>query len=394
MSKKDLMLKILLPFLIILGGVLLTFILIKSRSVPQRAARAYSGPLVEIMDVQKTSRQIVVPGTGSVHPTQETEITPQVSGRVVFISKRMADGGFFRKGDHLFTIEKIDYELALERARASLAQAELELLRNESLAEIARLEWDRVDQNDERKANPLTLYEPQVKAAAAQVASARSAVKQAELDLSRTTVRAPYNCYVRNEKIDVGQFVRAGTPVATVAGTNEVEIVVPLQLEELAWLSIPRNGQSKKGSLATVRMFVGAKQNEWQGQIVRSLGEIDPRNRMAKVVVAVRDPFGKKDKFGERSELTPGMFVEVLLHGEELNNVVAIPRSAIRDNDTVWTVDENNKLKILPIEITRWERDEILVRSGLEPGSKLVLTGLAAAADGMLVRTQERETPQ
>ncbi len=396
MSKKDLLLKIILPFIIILIGVILTIGLIKIRSTPQRVTRTFNGPLVEVMIAEKVKKQIVVPGTGTVQPTQEADITPRVSGQVQYISSRMVEGGFSKKGELLFSIEKIDYELALERAKASLAQAELELIRNQSLAEIAQLEWSRIDQEEsDRKANPLTLYEPQLKAAVAQVASARSSVKQAELELKRTAVRAPFNCYIRNEQIDVGQYVRAGNKVASVAGTDAVEIVIPLQLEELAWLQIPRNGKSSDGSAATVRMFVGEKLNEWQGRIVRSYGEIDPRTRMAKVVVAVNDPFGKKQELAEPpAELAPGMFAEVLLQGAELAEVFVIPRGAVRDDDTIWTVDENKKLLIKKVEIVRRERQDVVVTAGLEAGDQVVLTGLAAAADGMLLRPQLREATQ
>ncbi len=393
MSKKDLLMKIILPIIIILAGVILSFVLIKSRSIPQRVARTYSGPLVEVMVAEQSRSQIVVPGTGTVQPTQSADITPQVSGQVRQMSPRMVEGGFFNEGELLFTIEKVDYELALERAKASLAQAELELLRNRSLAEIARLDWERIRQNESRPANPLTLYEPQLKAAEAQVASARSAVKQAELDLSRTVIRAPFNCFVRSEQIDVGQYVRAGTRVATVAGTDRVEIVVPLPLEELAWLKVPRNGRDIEGSPATVRMSIGETRHEWQGQIVRAFGEIDPRTRMAKVVVAVNDPFGRsgRDKSAAH-ELAPGMFAEVLLYGTEVADVIVIPRGALRDDDTVWTVDENKKLQIRKVEIVRRERQEVLVTAGIDPGDQVVLTGLAAAADGMLLRPQLQET--
>ncbi len=265
-------------------------------------------------------------------------------------------------------------------------------MRIRSQAEIARLEWERIEQDEARRANPLTLYEPQLKAAEAQVDSAGSVVRQAELNLARTTVRAPFNCFIRSEQVDVGQYVRAGNKVATVAGTDRVEIVVPLQLEELTWLKIPRNGRKLDGSPATVRMSIGETLQEWQGQVVRSFGEIDPRNRMAKVVVSVKDPFGKEnDEHEPGVELAPGMFAEVLLHGTEIEGVFVIPREAVRDNDTVWTVDENKKLEITKVEIVRRERENVFVSSGLEEGDQVVLTGLAAAADGMLLRPQVRE---
>jgi len=393
MSKKELLLKIFLPIAIVLIGIVVTVAMVKLRSAPQRITKTYSGPLVEILVVEVQNKQVIVPGTGTVQATQLADVTPQVSGRVKSISSRMVEGGFFSKGEELFAIEPIDYELALERSRASLAQAELELSRNQSLAEIARLEWERLDPQAGRPANPLTLYEPQMKAAEAQVAASRSAVRQAELDLSRTVIQAPFNCYVRDEQIDVGQYVRAGNKVATVAGTDAVEIVVPLQLEELTWLQVPRHGQPGKGSGATVRMQIGANTHEWQGEVVRALGEVDPRTRMAKVVVAVSDPFGKKEQ-KEKLELSPGMFAEVMLRGAELPEVFVLPRGAVRDHDTVWIVDENNKLQIRPIEIIRREQQDVLIAGGLKPGDRIVLTALAAAADGMLVRPQVREAGQ
>jgi RND family efflux transporter MFP subunit len=238
------------------------------------------------------------------------------------------------------------------------------------------------------------VYEPQLKSARAQRDAARANVKQAELNLQRTRVVAPFNCYVRSEQLGIGQFLNAGSPVAVVAGTDHVEIVVPLPLDELVWLQVPRNGASSggvslKGSLAKVELQSGGQTFHWQGAITRALGEIDPRNRMARVVVTVADPFSKSTNL--LNDLLPGMFVEVHLQGEEISDVVAVPRGALHDNDTVWIVDDENRLHIRTVDIQRRERDEVLVRSGLNAGEKIVLTNLSGAAEGMLLRPQLRE---
>ncbi|PLX72331.1 MAG: efflux RND transporter periplasmic adaptor subunit [Desulfuromonas sp.] len=394
MSKKEKLLKVGLPILILLVCILITVVMVKTRSVPQKRATAFAGPLIEVMAASAGERQITVLGTGTVQARQEADITPQVSGKVETLAAQMVEGGFFKKGEMLFAIEAVDYRLALERAKASLAQAELELMRNESQAEIARLEWDRIESDSTKQANPLTLYEPQLKAAKAQVASARSMVEQAELDLARTKVYAPFNCYVRSEQVDIGQYLRAGTAVAKVAGTDEVEIVVPIPLEEQVWLQIPGESTQGAGSTAQVHMQLGEKRFEWSGRISRSLGEVDPQNRMAKVVVAVSDPFGGSVDGEDRTGLKPGMFVGVTLHGDVLDGVIAIPRQSLRDNDTVWTVTDDDRLKIEKVEIIRRERQEILIASGIEPGARVVLTGLAAAVDGMLLRPQMQENAQ
>lgn len=391
MSRNGLTLKIILPVLLLVAGILATLLLVKTRSVPEPSEQSFSGPLVEVMPVSRVDLPVVVRSTGTVRARQAADLTPQVSGRVVSISPSMVEGGFFRTGEELFSLERIDYQLALERARANLAQAELELERTRSLAEIARLEWERLPQQPGDEPTPLTLYQPQLKSAEAQLAAARAAIAQAELDLQRTVLRAPFNCYIRSEQVDLGQYLRAGTPVATVAGTDAVEIVVPLPLEELSWLQVPRGDRSPGGSQARVVVMLESQRREWTGEIVRAHGEIDPQTRMASVVVEVKDPYGQQQSAGPGADLTPGMFVEVWLQGRLLEDVVALPREALRDHETVWVAD-GDRLSIRPVQIARREKTQVLVRSGLESGDRVILTGLSAAAEGMLLRPQPQES--
>ncbi|MCK4537112.1 MAG: biotin/lipoyl-binding protein, partial [Desulfuromonadales bacterium] len=151
MSKRDLLLKILLPFLILVVAAVITLGMVKSRKMPQQEEREVLGPLVKVMQVATGQREIHVSGTGTVQPRREVGITPQVSGQIVEISPTMVVGGFFREGDLLFAIEDIDYQLALERARANLALAELELAKIAGQAEIARLEWQRLELPDKQE---------------------------------------------------------------------------------------------------------------------------------------------------------------------------------------------------------------------------------------------------
>ncbi len=233
-----------LPVLVIVIAIGLTFVLIKSRKVPKPHETPHLGPLVEVAELVKSSRQVVVSATGTVQARYEVSITPQVKGRVSEISPRMIAGGIFRKGELLFAIEDVDYQLAIDLARANLAQSEYDLLRNQNLAEVARNEWQALNSGSDAEPNPLVVYEPQLKSARAQRDAARANVKQAELNLQRTRIVAPFNCYVRSEQLGIGQFLNAGSPVATVVGTDHVEIVVPLPLDELVWLQVPRNGAS------------------------------------------------------------------------------------------------------------------------------------------------------
>ncbi len=383
----------LLPFLVIVISLVLTFVLVKSRKTPKPHEAPHLGPLVEVGILSKANRQILISGTGSAQSRYEVSITPQIKGRVSELSPQMVAGGTFQKDELLFAIEDVDYQLAIAHAQATLAQAELELLRNENLADLARKEWHSLNSESDLEPNPLVVYEPQLKSARALRDAAQANVKQAELNLERTRVFAPFDCYVRSEQLEIGQFLNAGAPVATVAGIDQIEIVVPLPLEEIVWLQVPRKGTKQRGSLAKVELQSGGRTFHWQGEITRSLGEIDPRNRMARVVVTVNDPFTEDtEKANLLNDLLPGMFVNVQILGEELSDIISVPRGAMHDNDTIWVIDDENRLHIREVDILRRERDEVLIRSGLDANEKIVLTNLSGAAEGMLLRPKMRET--
>lgn len=378
-------LKIILPILIIALGAAGMYLMAVSRTAPPKTPRENPGVLVEVLKVRRGDHSVRIHATGTVQPRRQAEITPQVSGRVVEMAPELVAGGFFKKGDLLFAIEAVDYRLGVDRARSALAKAEVELATIESRARIARLEWERLDLEDGGKPNPLVLFEPQLKEARAAVDSARASLSQAELDLARTRVEAPFNCRIRSEQLDLGQYLRAGTSVAVVAGTDTVEVIVPLPLEELRWLRIP-GPTGGEGSPAAIRFGSGRETYEWPGRIVRSLGEVDARGRMIRVAVEVEDPYGLRAPAQKRPDLAIGMFVEALLRGETLPAVFPLPRKALRDNHTVWTADADNLLRILPVEVVRQEKDEVLVAGGLPEDARVVLTYLTGAAEGMKLR--------
>jgi len=391
MSSRSKLFRIVLPVVILTAGFVVMRLLVLSRPVPRKEVRSNPGVLVEVLTVSRKDHQVKVMGTGTVQARMEAGITPRVSGRIRYVAPAFVAGGFFSKGDLLFEIEPVDYQLAVVRARAALAQAELELAKVKAGALVARREWKALTGGNSEEPNPLVLYEPQVRKAEADVAAARAAVKQAELDLQRTRIYAPFDCRVRSEEVEAGQYVRAGSRVAVVAGTGTAEVVVPLPLEELQWLSIPRQGARGRGSPATVKVTVGRRSFSWRGRVVRSLGEVDPKGRMTRVVVSVDDPYhlkGRRD--GVAPDLEMGMFVEVTFYGEVLSGVIPIPASALRDNSTVWVVDGEDRLDIRPVTVVRREQETLLIGDGLKEGERVVVTSVSGAAEGMKLRPREQ----
>ena len=387
MSKKKTLIKIVLPLLVILAGFGIMKFLIASRAEPKKEVRKDPGIIVEVAKAEKSDTEVNVYGTGMVEPAEEITISPQVNGRVVSVAPNLAVGGFFSRGALLFQIEDTDYRLALDRALSAKAKAEYDLATIESQARIARSEWDLINKDRDIPPNPLALYEPQLKNARASLASAVAAVAQAEIDLERTAVTAPFNSRVRSENIDRGQYVRAGNSVAVLSGTDIAEIPVPLSLDDIGWLRVPRSGEPGNGAEASVSINIGGKRFEWKGRVVRSTGEVDQKTRMMQLVVAVKDPYGlKRENDPQHPALVVGTFVDVTIKGRVLKEVFVIPRKAIRDDSTVWIMDEEDKLQIKTVKPVRIEGEKVILAEGIHDGDFIVLSNVSGAANGMKLR--------
>lgn len=388
MSGTDRIRKIALPLLILVGGAVAMVMMIKGRPAPAKQEAPFRGVLVETLQVAPRDHPIRVVATGTVQARQETGIVPQVSGMVTEVGPNLVAGGFVRAGELLFAIEEVDFRLVVEKARANLIKAELDLETVRAQADIAREEWQKLHPGEEP--SPLAVYLPQVKNAEGALASARASLRQAQLDLQRTRVTAPFNGYVRSESVDLGQYLRSGNKAAVLVGTDAVEIIVPLQPDELQWLDVPRR-TGHQGSKTVITPPANGGQS-WTGWIDRSLGEVDPEGRMARVAVLVSDPYGLKKNPGPSLPLAVGSFVEVTLQGRTLDRVVEIPRRALRENDSVWVMDAENRLRIVPVEVARLERDTALIKGGLDGDEQVVVTPLSGAVPGLLLRCAEQQT--
>jgi RND family efflux transporter MFP subunit len=386
MNEKSKFKKILFPVLILAGAVVIAMFLIMSKKSPPKEAPLHLGALVEVLEVEAQDYPLTVYASGTVEAHQQITLEPQVNGKIIALGNRFASGTFFRKGEMLIQIEQTDYRLAVQQGEAALARAEVELATTSSQAAIARLEWDRIGLQQREEANPLTLFEPQMKNARANIASARAALDQSRLNLRRTTINAPFDARILSEQVDIGQVVRVGTQLAAITGSHEAEVIVSILMTDLPWLSIPAAQTATAGSRAEVVLRYGEKEAVWPGVVDRVLGEVDPRGRMLQVAVRVEDPYRLHEKDSLPPYLEVGMFVDVQFAGPTIKEKFVLPRRALRDNRTVWIADSDGFLRIRPVDVVRLEREQVVIGQGLEAGEKVVLTTLTGAVDGMKLR--------
>ena len=165
------LLHIVLPVLILVVAGLGTVTMIRLRPVVETQVPEPLLPGVRVHRVAFETVRISVRTQGTVRPRTETQLVPEVAGRVTWVAPSFAEGGFFEQDDPLLRVDTFDYEQAVVSARSQLAQARLRLAQEEAEAEVAAREWAALGQGDPRA---LTLREPQLEDARAAVAAAEA----------------------------------------------------------------------------------------------------------------------------------------------------------------------------------------------------------------------------
>ncbi|MFT7667996.1 MAG: RND family efflux transporter MFP subunit [Planctomycetota bacterium] len=378
-------LKFLLPVVVLICGAFAAKHLANSRVIPQSEPPVIPRPIVTTIPAKLTDYRVIVSSQGTVIPRTESQMVVEVSGRVTFVSKSLISGGFFDEGEILLEIDPRDYELATAQAELDVARAQRRLKEEEADADVARNEWERMGEGE---ASSLTLHEPQIAEAKASLAAATAMKERALRDLERTKLLAPFGGRVRNKSVDLGQFVARGSAVAMLYATDIAEVRLPLPDNELEFLTLPFGAPSENAeSRARVELsaiFAG-KRRSWDARIVRTEGEIDMKTRMVMAVAQVEDPYGRK-RPEQEVPLALGMFVDGQISGHVLENVMQFPRSALRDGEQLYALDQEDRLRFVPANVIRRERDRVILRAEIPEGTRVVVSPLEIVTNGMLVR--------
>lgn len=331
---------------------------------------------------------------GTVRPRRKIDLVPQVSGRVVYVSPSLCEGGFFSRDEVLFRIEARDYELAVTQAEASVARARALLARERAEAEIAHREWEQFGRSEP---NALALREPQLRQAEAGLASAEADRDRAQIDLARTVIHAPFDGRVRSKAVDVGQYLTAGALAATVYATDCAEVSLAIPESQIRFIDLPltysaeevpdRATYSPPGVTVTLSSTLGGEERSWPGRIVRTEAEVDPRSRVIRCIALVEDPLGRRNS--GRAPLLMGMYVQAEIPGRNIEGVVRLPRVAVRNADRVLVVDQTDRLRSRAVEVLRKGADSVWIDAGLEAGERVCVTPIEPVIEGMRVRVQE-----
>jgi RND family efflux transporter MFP subunit len=377
--------------LVLALGIAVMISFIRSKEMPKPKDRSERVTLVEIKAVAPVDHPVTVRAQGIVRPARQVTITPQVAGRLTEVHPSLVVGGRISKGDLLFRIDAREYGLAAAQQKAQVAQAEFKLAMETGRAGIAEREWRQL-QGDAREGSQTTVDSlekgelarraPHLKAAEAALDGARAALARARLNIERTRVRAPFDALVVEERIEVGQVVGPQTPAATLVATDAYWVEVSLPASQLGVIEVP-------GARAVITRRHAGHAVRRTGSVVRTVGSVERAGRLARIIVEVQAPTLIGDGPGE-----PGLplllqdFVEVEITGRTMTGVYDTPRTALLEGDRLHLMGPDDRLIVRDVQVGWRARDSVYVTAGLEPGERLVLTPLPAAAPGIALRVE------
>ena len=227
--------RVLLPIGILLGCIVVAVMIVRSPKQVEESAAEIIPVAVRVIETQLSSVQLIIESQGKVQPAQTASVSAAVAGPVAWISPDMEAGGYVSAGAPLLRLDATDFETSLEQSRASLEQAQAE-------ADFATSELSRFQELAAKSlasASQLQSTRRQADVATSMLANAQASYNQAQLDLERTEIRAPFNAIIQSRDVELGQYVNRAQSVAVVHGADEVEVRVPLAIRQLGYLDIP-----------------------------------------------------------------------------------------------------------------------------------------------------------
>ena len=369
-----------ISFVVILGIIGITalgiILLVINKRVAKEEDKERIVPAVEVVNVVKSDYRVEIGTQGVVESVRETMLAAEVGGRVMEIAGALKQGGTVDKGARLVQIDPADYRSALAAAEVRRAEAELALEQERAKVEQAKLDWDKLGIG--KPLNPLVLRKPYLDAAEAKAASAVEEVAKARRDVERTEILAPFDAGVRSVNVEIGAVVAPGTMVAELYASNQLEVRLPLSLEDFGFLA--RNDDGNVKGEVTLRGKIGIEEYIWKAKPVRVDPEIERKTLSANIAVRVIPTDGNE------FPLPPvGLFVNAEIEGKRLDDVAEIPRRALLEGNRVIVVGDGGKIDFRDVEVLRLTESSAVIHGGLDAGDRVILTRLSAPVVGMEV---------
>lgn len=348
---------------------------------------------VEVFALRPTKARSKLESTGVTAPRQRMTVVPELSARVTWVSPNLMVGGQLSKGELLVRLDKKDLELKLRAQRNQIAKAQLDLEVEKERANLAKRELALLEQGQDLPANTnrsLATRTHHLKAAKMALDAAKSGIEQAQLQLQRSEIRAPFDAVVLSENVEPGQVVGPSSVMATLIGSKTLHVRASIPVSQLANLVLegPMDKRSRaKVTLQGARYAAGQTAPSWVARADRLMHELDNQSMNAQVLFVVQNPFSTQ---GGRLPLLSGSLVKLEVQGSEVLEVYQIPRRALVEGQSLWTVNTDTRLHKIPLQVLWSGQDQVFAQSPeLKPGLWALTRPPRSPIEGAKVETTQ-----
>ncbi|WDE97909.1 efflux RND transporter periplasmic adaptor subunit [Lentisphaera profundi] len=345
-------------------------------SIKPRKERAVR---VRLMELKKTTESIVLYTSGKVIPERKLSIKPRITGEIISIHPSLHPGGSILKGEILVEIDPTDFEIAITKARSELREAEFNYQLERGEQDVAKYEWNFLEDRDKISdlEKQLILRIPHLDKAQADIAAAKAQLKQAELNLARTKIRAPYNVQVITRNITEGSQVNLQSSIAELVNSDTFWIEASIAYERLPWIKT-KTKDSLGAKASIIPSGVISKGFTWEGRVLRKLPNISENARRARILIDVKAPLEQHD-----TPLLLNAYVRVTIAGPQIKNIYKIPANIVHEGNKLHLINKEGRLAIKEVQILWSDAQYIYVQEGLEDGDLLVTTRIGSAVPGL-----------
>jgi RND family efflux transporter MFP subunit len=428
-TRRHLKIRIAVCVLILFAGIGGFLALASFKKPPAEADNGERALKVKLLSVSAQTVPITVTGYGQVRALNVVKLSAQVGGQVVALHPRLEVGEVIDAGELLLRIDPRDYAAAVAQSRAETAQwrsvlqrlkkqagidAErlktLERSRELSGAEFERVKTlfathgvgtrsgvDRAEQAynasadlADQMAQAVALYPIRIRESRSSLAAARARLDQAQANLERCEVRAPFTGRLTQASVERGQFVAPGTVLAAMADDTVLEIQVPLDSRDVRkWLRFTDTGTPTAGAWfgrpeavrCRVRWTEDKQGHVWRGTLHRVVA-FDQKTRTITVAVRVLAAAARSENGG--LPLVENMFCAVEIPGKDLPNAFRVPRAAVSYANTVFLA-QGDRLKTRSVQVARVDGDDAYITGGLGNGDRVIVTRLVDPLENSLL---------
>lgn len=399
------------------------------RKPPAEINRAERPLKVKVMAVKLKTVPVIITGYGEVRSLNAVKLSAEVGGQVSAIHPRLEVGEVVGRDALLLEIDRRDYQASVAQSQAEVNQwkAVLNRLKKQAVIDTERLktlernrdlakaEYERInnllrqhsvgsrsgvdkaeqaynitlDQADQM-GQSVTLYPIRIKEARSSLSGAKARLAQAQANLERCRITAPFDGRITQAAVEMGQYVTPGQTLVTLADDTMLEIQVPLDSRDVRnWLGFEASAHESAGAwfgqpvavTCNIRWTEDKQGHVWKGTLHRVVA-FDQKTRTVTVAVRVDAAAAKSEHSG--LPLVAGMFCEVSIPGRDLASAMEVPRAAVSYKNTVFMVS-GGRLKTVAVEVARVDNDFAYITSGLKEGDKVIITRLVDPLENTLL---------